>query len=100
METEPNLNFFRPLLQERFKTVVVGDAKNFASLTRRHRKVKTLRKQGAVVILTLLLAISAYAGQIQAPGVASGTSTSTSTGTTLLEDATTTVIVTIISVIP
>ena len=65
--------------------------------------MKTLRKQCAVVILTLLLAISAYAGHIQSPGITSGTSgtgTNTSTGTTLLEDATTTVIVTIVSVIP
>ena len=65
--------------------------------------MKTLRKQCAVVTLTLLLAISAYAGHIQSPGIASGTSgtgTSTSTDTTLLEDTTITVIVTIVSVIP
>jgi len=69
------------------------------------RKVKTLRNQCAVVILTLILAVSAFAGHIQSPGIASGTSgtsTSTDTGTTLLEDTTTTtiVIVTVISVIP
>ena len=62
--------------------------------------MKTLRKQCAVVILTLILAVSAYAGHIQSPGVASGTSTGTGTGTTLLEDTVTTVIVTIVSVIP
>jgi len=64
--------------------------------------VNTLRKQCAVVILTLILAVSAFAGHIQSPGIASGTSTSTDTGTTLLEDTTTTtiVIVTVISVIP
>ena len=96
-ETEPNLNFFRPLLQERFKTVVVGDAK-FLHHSRggTEKKVKTLRKQCAVVILTLMLAVSAYAGQIQGPGAISGTGT----GTTTLTDVTTTVIVTIISVIP
>jgi hypothetical protein len=67
----------------------VGDAKFFASLTRRHRKVKTLRKQCGVVILTLILAVSAYAGQIQGPGAVGGT-------TTLLVDG----ILTIITVIP
>jgi len=58
------------------------------------KKVKTLRKQCAVVILTLILAVSAYAGQLNCPGVASGTITGT--GTTLLTD----VIVTVITVIP
>ena len=63
--------------------------------------MKTLRNQCAVVILTLILAVSAFAGQIQGPGAVSGTGTSSTTGTgiTLLED-TITVIVTIVSVIP
>jgi len=67
--------------------------------------VKTLRKQWAVVILTFMLAVSTYAGQIQGPGMhssgsGSGSSTGTGTGTTTLSDTTTTVILTIISVIP
>jgi hypothetical protein len=53
--------------------------------------VKTLRKQCAVVILTLILAVSAYAGQIQGTGAIGS-----STGTTLLAD----VIVTVVIVIP
>jgi len=53
--------------------------------------MNTLRKQFAVVILTLLLAVSAYAGQIQGPGAVS-----TGTGSTLLTDA----IVTVVTVIP
>jgi hypothetical protein len=85
-------------LQERFKPVVVGDAKFFASLTRRHReKVKTLRKQCAVVILTLTMAISAYAGILQTPGYAGG---STGDNTTSLTDVVTTVIVTVVTTVP
>lgn len=57
--------------------------------------MKTLRNQCAVVILTLMLAVSAYAGQIQGPGAVSGTGT-----TTTLTDVITTVIVTITTVIP
>jgi len=57
--------------------------------------VKTLRNQCAVVILTLMLAVSTYAGQIQGPGAVSGTGT-----TTTLTDVITTVIVTITTVIP
>lgn len=53
--------------------------------------MKTLRKQCAVVILTLILAVSAYAGQIQGPGAVGG-----GTGTTLLTD----VIVAVVTVIP
>ena len=53
--------------------------------------MKTLRKQCAVVILTLTLAVSAYAGQLNCPGA-----TGTGTTTTLLAD----VIVTVITVIP
>lgn len=53
--------------------------------------MKTLRKQCAVAILTLILAVSTYAGQIQGPGAVG-----TSTGTTLITD----VIVTVITVIP
>jgi hypothetical protein len=94
-ETEPNLNYFRPLLQERFKTVVVGDAKILHHSRGGTEKVKTLRNQCAVVILTLMLAVSAYAGQIQGPGAVSGTGT-----TTTLTDVITTVIVTITTVIP
>ena len=53
--------------------------------------MKTLRKQCAVVILTLALAVSAFGGQIQGPGAIG-----TGTGTTLLAD----VIVSVITVIP
>jgi hypothetical protein len=63
-------------------------------------KVKTLRKQSAVVILTLMLAISAYGGHIQSPGAVSDTGTGTSTDTSTTTDVVTTVIVTIVSVIP
>jgi hypothetical protein len=62
------------------------------------KKVKTLRKQCAVVILTLTLAISAYAGQTDTPGYASGTGTGT--GTNPLTEVSTTVIVTVVRVIP
>jgi hypothetical protein len=62
------------------------------------RKVKTLRKQCAVVILTLTLAITAFAGQTNCPGAVSGTGTGTST--TSLTDVVTEVIVTVVSVIP
>ena len=54
--------------------------------------MKTLRKQCEVVILTLILAVSAYAGQLNCPGAASGTGTAT----TLIAD----VIVTVVTVIP
>jgi len=56
--------------------------------------VKTLRNQCAVVILTLMLAVSTYAGQIQGPGAVSGTGS-----TTTLTDVIT-VITTITTVIP
>jgi hypothetical protein len=68
------------------------------------KKVKTLRKQCAVMILTLTLAFSAYAGQIQGPGAVTdttGTGPVPITGTsTLLYDLITTTVVTIVSVIP
>ena len=57
--------------------------------------MKTLRKQCAVVILTLTLAISAYAGQIQCPGAVADNGT-----TSPLTTVATTVILTIVSVIP
>jgi hypothetical protein len=68
-------------------------------------KVKTLLNKCAVVILTVTLAISAYAGQIQFPGVVSGggdgtksTSNSSTTGITTT-DTTTTVILAATSLI-
>ena len=96
-ETEPNSNFFRPLLQERFKTVVVGDAKILHHSRGGTENVNTLRKQCAVVILTLTLAISSYAGQTNAPGAVAETGGTT---TTPLADVTATVILTVVSVIP
>ena len=59
------------------------------------RNVKTLRNQCAVVILTLTLAISAYAGQIQCPGAVTDT-----TDTPLLSDElVTTVVTTVVTVV-
>jgi len=58
--------------------------------------VKTLRKQCAVVILTLMLAVSAYAGQIQGPGAVSDTTGTTTT----LTDVITSVITTVVTVLP
>jgi hypothetical protein len=93
LKLHPNLNYFRPLLQERIKTVVVGDAK-FLHLSRGGtERVKTLRKQCAVAILTLMLAVSTYAGQIDTPGAVS------QSGTTLLTEVVTTVVTTVITTI-
>jgi hypothetical protein len=58
-------------------------------------KVKTLRKQCAVVILTLTMAVSAYAGILQTPGCADSGST-----TTPITDVVTTVIVTVVTLVP
>ena len=58
------------------------------------RKVKTLRKQCAAAILTLMLAVSTYAGQIDCPGAV------TNTTTTLITDVVTAVVVTVASSIP
>ena len=57
------------------------------------RKVKTLRKQCAVAILTLTLAVSTYAGQIQCPGAVA------EDGTPLITDLVTTVATTVITII-
>jgi hypothetical protein len=86
-------------LARKIQTCCSGDANFFASLTRRHRKkVKTLRKQCAVVILTLTMAVSAYAGILQTPGCV-GTG-GTDTTTNQLTDVTTTIIVTIVTTVP
>jgi hypothetical protein len=54
-------------------------------------KVKTLRKQCAIAILTLTLAVSAFAGQTNTPGaVADNGTTTTLTG----------VVLTIITIVP
>jgi hypothetical protein len=91
LKLHPNLNYFRPLLQERFKPAVVGDAK-FLHLSRGGtERVKTLRKQCAVAILTLMLAVSTYAGQIDTPGAVA------QNGTTLLTDVVTTVVTTAVT---
>lgn len=60
------------------------------------KKVKTLRKQLAVVILTLTMAVSAYAGILQCPGAAADTGTTTPP----LPDVITTVILTVVSIVP
>jgi len=58
--------------------------------------VKTLRKQCAIAILTLMLAISTYAGQIDTPGVVSGNGTPPSP----LANVVTSVIVTVVTLVP
>jgi len=58
--------------------------------------VKTLRKQCAVAILTLTMAVSAYAGILQTPG-----SVSSDNGTTPSQtDIAITLIMTVIKVVP
>ena len=52
--------------------------------------MKTLLNKCAVVILALTLAVSASAGQIQCPGVASGGGTTSTTDTTSTPDTTST----------
>jgi hypothetical protein len=54
--------------------------------------VKTLRQKCAAAILSLTFAVSAFAGQIDCPGVVS-----TGSGTTLTAEITSTVILTIVS---
>lgn len=58
--------------------------------------MKTLRKQCAVVILTLILAVSAYAGNIQCPGAVADNGTTTPP----LSDVITPLILTVISIVP
>ena len=57
--------------------------------------MKTLRKQCAVAILTLTMAVSTYAGILQTPGCASGGST-----TDPLTDVATSLIVTVVTIVP
>jgi len=57
--------------------------------------VKTLRKQCAVAILTLTMAVSTYAGILQTPGCTGGGST-----TDPLTDVATSLILTVISLVP
>ena len=57
-------------------------------------KVKTLRKQCAVVILTLTLAVSVYAGQINCPGAVADNGTPTQTAVA------TSIILTAVSLVP
>lgn len=61
--------------------------------------MKTLRKQCAVVILTLTMAVSAFAGIIDTPGCVGGAGTG-ATNTNLLTDVTTTLIVTVVTIVP
>ena len=60
------------------------------------KKVKTLRKQMAVVILTLTLAFSAFAGQTQTPGAVADNGTTTPPLCTVI----TQVILTVVSIVP
>ena len=57
--------------------------------------MKTLRKQCAVVILTLTMAVSTYAGILQCPGAVGGSGTTDS-----LTDVATSVIVTVVTIVP
>jgi len=57
--------------------------------------VKTLLSKFAVAILTLALATSVFAGQVQFPGAASAGTTTTNTDTT---DMTTNTIVTVVAI--
>src|ERR1043166_4177722 len=85
-------------LARKIQTCCSGDAK-FLHLSRGGtEKVKTLRKQCAVVILTLTMAVSAYAGITQCPGALGGTGGTSNTST--LTDVTTTLIVTIVTIVP
>ena len=59
--------------------------------------MKTLRKQFAVAILTLTMAVSAYAGILQTPGYVGGTGGNDTTNS--LTNATT-LIVTIVTIVP
>ena len=58
--------------------------------------MKTLRKQCAVVILTLTMAVSAYAGILQTPGCVTGDNGTTPPVT----DIAITLVVTVVKVIP
>jgi hypothetical protein len=82
-------------LATKIKTCCSGRCKIFC-ITHEEatEKVKTLRKQCAAVILTLTLAVSAYAGNIQCPGAVADN------GTTTLTDVTTSVIVTVVTLVP
>jgi hypothetical protein len=60
--------------------------------------VKTLRKQCAVLILTLTMAVSAYAGILQTPGCVGGTTAGDTTNS--LAGVTTSIIVTIVTTVP
>ena len=62
--------------------------------------MKTLRKQCAVVILTLMLAFSAYAGQTNCPGAVAENGTTTTPLADVTTTVTTTVILTVVSVMP
>ena len=55
--------------------------------------MNTLRQKIAVAVLTLLVSVTAFAGQIQSPGVTSGSPT-TSSVTNITTTVTTTIIVT------
>lgn len=62
--------------------------------------MNTLRQTCAATVLSLVLAVSALAGQISSPGiVAPPPPSETSTATTDISDITTTIILTIINLI-
>jgi hypothetical protein len=54
----------------------------FLQLSRRHTKVKTLRQISAVTILSLTLAISVLAGQVESPGAPAPVPPNSTTQTT------------------
>jgi hypothetical protein len=88
-----NLTQSLRLLQEKvsWSTVI----QKFLHLAGRYKKVKELRRAGALAILTLTLAISAFAGTIDSPGIAAPPPPPSQTSTSI----TTTVILTILSLI-
>jgi hypothetical protein len=62
--------------------------------------MKTLRQTCAVAVLTVLLSVCAFAGQINCPGVVSVPPPPNETSTSIESDITTTLLFTVISVIP
>ena len=64
-------------------------------------KVKTLRRLFAVSILSLTLAVSAFAGDVHCPGVATTeTTTQTTNTTTMTTDTITTAVLIVVTVVP
>ena len=76
----------------------MGDAKFLHHSLGGTDKVKTLRKQCAVVILTLTMAVSAYAGIMQTPGYATSENGTTTPASDT--DIAITLVVTVVKIVP